>query len=571
MGGDEKASETMLDIITAYDQGSSITVAGKRFNYAGDRAPIVAHFHGHLHNFTVFTYVGTNIPRICIPHASRSRTNEYGRSSSRTDSFKYRFGDLNEYGEAITPFRVYEGSHAFNDGNRQDDITAFNVVVLDTETMTAHCINFGAGYDRSVSLERDTGAIYSVSYNLSGVTARNKRTVWGPQYAYKNTLTTTAGYMTVTVTMGGVDVTDRVYKNGEICIENMSGNVIITAKAVNTFNVSYAMSNGITSSNSASTATAGGSYTTTLTPAKGYDIRKVTVYMGGVDVTALAYADGVVTIPAVTGDISIIANAVKLHSVSCTLTNVAADPASATVQNGSAFTTVLTPAEGYVLTSVRVIMGGVDVTALAYADGVVTIPSVTGDVVITAEAIRLHNVTYVLDALITADTSVSVVENGRALTVTLSPAEDYKLQSVTVTVGGVDVTASVYANGVVTIPAVTGDVVITATAKEIVRVKGLSSARFQNASAYEGTSARLAVTTIRSANVKDIVVLDENGNVVEYVKLTEAAYNRRKPTQRIFYVDILAQGVGTHTYTVYGVDEEGNLTADSISCTIQVR
>ena len=191
--------------------------------------------------------------------------------------------------------------------------------------------------------------------------------------------------------------------------------------------------------------------------------------------------------------------------------------------------------------------------------------------IITAEAIRLHNVTYVLDALITADTSVSVVENGRALTVTLSPAEDYKLQSVTVTVGGVDVTASVYANGVVTIPAVTGDVVITATAKEIVRVKGLSSARFQNASAYEGTSARLAVTTIRSANVKDIVVLDENGNVVEYVKLTEAAYNRRKPTQRIFYVDILARGVGTHTYTVYGVDEEGNLTADSISCTIQVR
>lgn len=100
------------------------------------------------------------------------------------------------------------------------------------------------------------------------------------------------------------------------------------------------------------------------------------------------------------------------------------------------------------------------------------------------------------------------------------------------------------------------------------RIEGMTSANFQNKKVYDGCEARLAAVTVRSANIKDIAVFDENGNRVEYAYIIEVAYNRRKPTQRIYYVDILVEGLGTHTYTIYGVDENGNLTSDFCTCSI---
>lgn len=52
----------------------------------------------------------------------------------------------------------------------------------------------------------------------------------------------------------------------------------------------------------------------------------------------------------------------------------------------NAFNVTLTADAGRTISSVTVTMGGVDITATAYANGVVTIAEVTGDVVITATA-----------------------------------------------------------------------------------------------------------------------------------------------------------------------------------------
>lgn len=62
-----------------------------------------------------------------------------------------------------------------------------------------------------------------------------------------------------------------------------------------------------TSSNSATSATKGGAYSTTLAAESGYEINDVTVAMGGVDVTAMVYNDstGAVTIPEANGAIMI--------------------------------------------------------------------------------------------------------------------------------------------------------------------------------------------------------------------------------------------------------------------------
>ena len=67
-----------------------------------------------------------------------------------------------------------------------------------------------------------------------------------------------------------------------------------------------------------------------------------------------------------------------------TLTNVTSDCAKVIVDNDAALTINLTADSGYALGTVKVRMGHMDVTADVYADGVITIPAVTGDVYIIA-------------------------------------------------------------------------------------------------------------------------------------------------------------------------------------------
>jgi hypothetical protein len=57
-----------------------------------------------------------------------------------------------------------------------------------------------------------------------------------------------------------------------------------------------------------------------------------------------------------------------------------------TIIEGEAYNATLTATEGYVLDSVVITMGGEDVTSTVYADGIISIDNVTGDIVITARA-----------------------------------------------------------------------------------------------------------------------------------------------------------------------------------------
>lgn len=75
-----------------------------------------------------------------------------------------------------------------------------------------------------------------------------------------------------------------------------------------------------------------------------------------------------------------------VYGVTYALTNVTSSNTANGAVEGSAFSATLAPTDGAEFTSVVVTMGGVDITATAYADGVVSIASVTGDIVITAVA-----------------------------------------------------------------------------------------------------------------------------------------------------------------------------------------
>lgn len=80
---------------------------------------------------------------------------------------------------------------------------------------------------------------------------------------------------------------------------------------------------------------------------------------------------------------------------------------------------------------------------------------------------KLCSVMYSLTNVISSN-AISVVQKNMPYEASLTAAEGFALVSVSVTMGGTDVTASVYADGKITIGAVTGDVMITAVAEELV-------------------------------------------------------------------------------------------------------
>lgn len=69
---------------------------------------------------------------------------------------------------------------------------------------------------------------------------------------------------------------------------------------------------------------------------------------------------------------------------------------------------------------------------------------------------------------VTSDNSATSISKGESYTANLTAADGYSLDTVTITMGGMDITSTAYADGAVGIAAVTGDVVITAAAIEIV-------------------------------------------------------------------------------------------------------
>ena len=64
----------------------------------------------------------------------------------------------------------------------------------------------------------------------------------------------------------------------------------------------------------------------------------------------------------------------------------------------------------------------------------------------------------------TTNNAVTSVTDGGSYTATLTAADGYELDSVTVTMGGIDITSTAYSGSVITIASVTGDVSIVATA-----------------------------------------------------------------------------------------------------------
>ena len=103
----------------------------------------------------------------------------------------------------------------------------------------------------------------------------------------------------------------------------------------------------------------------------------------------------------------------------------------------------------------------------------INIPSVTGNVVITVTATAIP-ITYTITNNLshcTTNNSSRSVNQGVSYSAIITPNSGYELLNVAITMGGTNVTSSVYTyqngNAVINIPSVTGNVVITVQARAI--------------------------------------------------------------------------------------------------------
>ena len=155
------------------------------------------------------------------------------------------------------------------------------------------------------------------------------------------------------------------------------------------------------------------------------------------------------------------------QSITKSLTGCTISNGTVQVDYGERYTATLTPDSGKVLNSVIVEMGGVDISSSAVSGGDISIVKVTSDVTITAIA-SVPSVTYTVTRNLTnvasSNTANSIAENA-SYTTTLSPTGGYKkLGTITVTMGGADISSSAVSGNNISIAKVTGNIVITCEA-----------------------------------------------------------------------------------------------------------
>ena len=153
---------------------------------------------------------------------------------------------------------------------------------------------------------------YTITNNLSHATNSNTTTSVDKNSSYSANITADSNYKikTVTVTMGGVDITNTAYSNGRINISSVTGDIVITVTTeyVTSEVTRYSITNNLshaTNSNSATSIEENASYNATITADINYKIKNVTVTMYGTDITNDVYSGGKIIIPRVIGDIVI--------------------------------------------------------------------------------------------------------------------------------------------------------------------------------------------------------------------------------------------------------------------------
>lgn len=155
------------------------------------------------------------------------------------------------------------------------------------------------------------------------------------------------------------------------------------------------------------------------------------------------------------------------YAVTNTLTQCTNSNKVSQVAEGSSYSATITANSGYAISSIKVTMGGTDITSTVVSGSTISIAKVTGKIVITAvAAVSSYTITNTLTKC-TSNNSATSATNGGSYSATITANSGYAMSSINVTMGGTDITSSAVSGNKITISSVTGNVVITATATAI--------------------------------------------------------------------------------------------------------
>lgn len=106
---------------------------------------------------------------------------------------------------------------------------SFDVFIVDKEKETINIVKIGAGDDRLYSFG-EVLVTHSITSNLSNAMLGNTATEIIEGSKYTATVRANSGYklLSVTVIMGGNDITSTAYSNGMINIDSVTGDIVIT-------------------------------------------------------------------------------------------------------------------------------------------------------------------------------------------------------------------------------------------------------------------------------------------------------------------------------------------------------
>lgn len=162
---------------------------------------------------------------------------------------------------------------------------------------------------------------------------------------------------------------------------------------INTYTIAKTLTD-ITISNNATSTKQYQPYIAKILPNDGKVIENIKVTMSGIDITGQVF-NGTTT--------------VLRRSITKSLTQCASSNTRIYVIDGQSYVTSLIANEGYNIDSVNITMGGADVSTF-YKDGIISIPEVTGDIVITATAVAQAS-TYTNQIPISTDSTGAIYNN----------------------------------------------------------------------------------------------------------------------------------------------------------------
>ena len=308
-------------------------------------------------------------------------------------------------------------------------------------------------------------------------------------------------------------------------------------------------------------ATMGETVTITATPAAGYELDAYNVACETLNLAVTVNADCTFTMPA---DNVTVTATFKKSTYTVTVNpvengTVVANPTSGNM--GDEITLTITPAEGYELESVTVTGVNTNV-AVTVTDGKFTMPA--DDVVVVATFREIPVTTYTITVNPsdngTVTPSKTEAAEGDVITLTVTPAEGYELETLTVMMGETPVTVT--ADNTFTMPA--GNVVVSATFKKIEHiysVTGEPAGLFGSESAWDPNNTNGDMTLGANGNYtwtsEPTYLTGEE--VIEFKVVTDHSWsNPSYPSGPNMSIEGLKPG--TYTVTVTFNPETGEVT-----------